>query len=363
MHVMRSRWLRWAVGIALTAVLVACPNSKTPSQPPRPSESATISSTGPPPLMTSITLPFDPMSLTYSAATNKLYVVGLEGGPPHFKSFAVGLSAPTSPIERLDTSIDNVAKDIVVNDKLGRGYALTIPGDIIVFRTDTDTLVSTGQKPSCSLEVLAIRLETGTLYGGGNSDKGECLVLFNSDGRIVRENVVAPPSRNKNMMVQRIAVDSASGDVIYTDPYSVGRADQNLVETWRMPVNGQAEDLGFEPKTNTVYVTIGDFPIISPTRISVVDGRTGKQREEFSGPAWTSEFAATGDGRLFVAFFNSNDLYVLSDGSSTLTKFASLGDIPGSSPSDSRYLAVDTIGHQLFVSPDGYGHQILVYRY
>ena len=323
-----------------------------------------MSSTGPPPLTTAIALPFLPTELTYSAATNKLYVFGLEGEPPTIRAYVVSLSAPTAPIKRLDTLIDDLPNHIVVNDKLRRGYALVV-GVIKVFSTDSDTLVSTSQKPSCLVEVIAISEATGMVYGGGNSPKGECLVQFDSDGRIVRENVVAPHSGNKNMLIQRIAVDSASGDVVYTDPYSVGRADQNLKEIWRMLVAspGQAQDLGFEPKTNTVYVTVGDFPVISPTRITVVDGRTGKQRGEFNWPGFTSEFAAASDGRLFVASFNSNDLYVLSDGSSTPTRFASLGDVPGSQPSDPKWLAVDTAGHRLFVSPNGDGRQILVYRY
>ena len=260
--------------------------------------------------------------------------------------------------------INDVPTHIVVNDKLRRGYAL-VPGAIKVFSTDTDALVSTSDKPSCSPQVLAVSQATGIVYGGGASDKGECLVQFGSDGRIVRENVVAPNVKGQNMLVQRIAVDSASGDVLYTNPSSVGRADQMLTEKWRTPVGGpgEAQDLGFEPKTNTAYMTVGGFPVISPTRISVLDGRTGKQKGELSGPGWTNEFAATGDGRLFVAFFNSNDLYVLSDGTGTLTKFASLGDIVGSSPSDSKWLLVDTAGQRLFVSPGGDAHTILVYRY
>ena len=203
------------------------------------------------------------------------------------------------------------------------------------------------------------------VYGGGASDEGECLVQFDSDGHIVRENVVGPNVKGKNMLVQRIAVDSASGDVLYLNPFGVARADQMLKEKWRTPVDGPGEpqDLGFEPKTNTAYVTVGADPVISPTRISVLDGRTGTQRGEFSGPGWSKEFAATSDGRLFVTFFNSNDLYVLSDGASTLTKFVSLGDIPGSAPSDTRWLEVDTAGRRLFVSPGGDRRKILVYRY
>jgi hypothetical protein len=361
---MQNPRLYWAVAVALTAILAGCSSSKTPSQPQRPFGSATMSSAGPSPLTTAIALPFTPMELTFSAAANKLYVIGLEGDSPVMRAYVVSLSAPTTPITRLDTAIDAMPHHIVVNDKLRRGYALVV-GAIKIFSTESDTLLSTSQQPSCSPEVIAINQATGMIYGGGLSAKGECLVQFDPDGRIVRENVVAPSVQGKNMLVQRIAVDSASGDVMYTNPSSVGRADQELNEKWRIPVDGPGEvqDLGFEPKTNTVYVTVGDFPVISPAKISVLDGGTGRQREQFSGPGWTSQFAATGDGRLFVAFFNSNDLYVLSDGTSALTQFASLGDIPGRSPSDPKWLEVDTAGRQLFVSPGGDGHKILIYRY
>jgi hypothetical protein len=323
-----------------------------------------MSSTGPPPLTAAIALPFAPMELTFSAAANKLYVIGLEGASPRFVAYVVSLSAPAGAIKRLDTAIDAVPHHIVVNDKLRRGYALVV-GAIKVFNTDSDALISTSQKPSCSPEVIAINQATGMVYGGGFTEKGECLVQFDPDGRIVRENVVAPSVQGKNMLVQRILVDAASGDVLYTNPSSVGRADQMLNEKWRTPVDGpgEAQDLGFEPKTNTVYLTVGDFPVISPAPIFVLDGGTGRQTEQFSGPGWTSQFAATGDGRLFAAFFNSNDLYVLSDGTSTLTKFASLGDIPGRAPSDPKWLEVDSAGRRLFVSPGGDGHKILVYQY
>ncbi|OBK50776.1 hypothetical protein [Mycobacterium sp. 1081908.1] len=304
------------------------------------------------------------MELTFSTATNKLYATGLEGGPPRIRAYVVSLLAPAGPIERLDTSLGDLPEHVVVNDKLRRGYAL-VPGAIKVFSTDSDTLISTSDKPSCSPQVLAISQATGIVYGGGVSDKGECLVQFDSDGRIVRENVVAPHVAGQNMLVQRIAVDSATGDVLYTNPSSVGRADLMLRERWRTPVGGPGEiqDLGFEPKTDTAYITVGQFPVISPARISVLDGHTGKQEGEFSGPGWTSEFASTGDGRLFVAFFNSNDLYMLSGATNTPTKFASLGDIPGSSPSDPKWLFVDTVGHRLFVSPGGDAHKILLYQY
>jgi indolepyruvate decarboxylase len=43
----------------------------------------------------------------------------------------------------------------------------------------------------------------------------------------------------------------------------------------------------------------------------------------------------------------------------TLAKFASVGEVPGSSPSDPKWLAVDRAGRRLFVSPGGDGHRIL----
>jgi hypothetical protein len=76
-----------------------------------------------------------------------------------------------------------------------------------------------------------------------------------------------------------------------------------------------------------------------------------------------SGFAATGDGRLFLIFFNSTDLYVLSNGTSTLTKFVSLSDIPGWAPSDARWLQVDTAERGLFVSPGGDRQKIAIYQY
>lgn len=361
---MPNRQSRWPAAIALTAILVACSPTKTPPPPPGPSASVTMSTTGPPPLTNAIALPFHPMELTFSAATNKLYATGIEGSPPRIGAYVMSLSAAAGPVRRLEKSIGELPEHIVINDRLKRGYAL-VPGAIKVFSIESDTLVSTSNKPSCSPQVLAIREETGIVYGGGISEKGECLVQFDSDGRIVRENVVAPIEKGHNVLVQRIALDSATGDVLYTNPSSVGRADQTLTEKWRTTIAApdEALDLGFEPKSDTAYVTVGHFPVISPTRISVLDGRTGKQKGEFSRPGWTNQFAAAGDGRLFVAFFSSNDVYVLTDGASDLAKFASLGDIPGSSPSDPKWLLVDAAGRRLFVSPGGDGQKILVYRY
>ncbi len=310
---MRNRQLCWAVAIALTAILVGCSSGKRPSQLLRPSESvsqsvtmsasATMSLSGPPPLTAAIAVPFDPSEMTFAGSANKLYVDGMEGDPiPVMRSYVVSLSAPTGPIKRFDTLIGDQPHSIVINDELRRGYALVVSGAVKLFSTDSDTLGSTSREPSCHATALAISQATGMVYGGGLSAKGGCLVQFDSDGRIVRENVVAPNVKGKNVIVQRIAVDSASGDVLYTSPSSVGRADRMLTEKWRTPIDGpgEAHDLGFEPKTNTVYVTVGNFPVTSPARISVLDGGTGRQREEFGGPGWTSQFATTGDGRLFV---------------------------------------------------------------
>jgi hypothetical protein len=332
------------------------------------SQPATISPTGPPPLTTAIALPFEPMDLTFSASANKLYASGMEevsGGPPQWRQYVVSLSAPSGPIERFDTSIKGLQQHLVVNDKLRRGYALMMAGDIKVFSTDSDTLVSTAQKPSCYLETLAINQATDVVYGGGAVDEGACLVQFDADGHIVHENVVGPNVKGKSPMVGSIAVDSASGDVLYLNAFGIARADKMLKEKWRTPVGGPGEAmaLGFEPKTNTAYVAAGADPVISPTRISVFDAGTGTPKGEFSGPGHCQGFAASGDGRLFVIFFNSTDLYVLSDGASTMTKFVSLSYIPGWAPSDTRWLEVDTAGRRLFVSPGGDRQKIAVYQY
>jgi hypothetical protein len=363
--------LCWTVAIALTAILAGCWFNKTPPQPLRMSQPATISPTGPPPLTTAITLPFEPMDVTFSASANKLYTSGIVGGtargapPPRWRDFVVSLSAPTGPIERFDTSIEDLAQLIVVNDKLRRGYVLGMSGAIKVFSTDSDTLVSTAQKPSCYLEGLAINQATDVVYGSGAADEGACLVEFDADGHIVRENVVGPNEKGKSPMIGQIAVDSASGDVLYLNAFGLARADKMLKEKWRTPVDGPGEpmNMGFEPKTNTAYVEVGADPVISPSRISVFDAGTGTKTGEFSGPGRCQGFAASGDGRLFVIFFNSNDLYVLSGGASTLTKFVSLPDIPGSAPSDTRWLEVDKAGRRVFVSPGGDRQKILIYQY
>jgi len=332
------------------------------------SQQATISPTGPPPLTTAIALPFEPMDLTFSASANKLYASGMEevsGGPPQWRQYVVSLSAPSGPIERFDTSIKGLQQDLVVNDKLRRGYALMMSGDVKVFSTDSDTLVSTAQKPSCSLEVLAINQATDMVYGGGATNEGGCLVQFDADGHVVREKVVGPHAKDKSPIIGSLAVDSASGDVLYLNAFGLARADKMLNEKWRTPVHGPGEPgpMGFEPKTNTAYVVVGTEPVISPTKISVFDAATGTPRGESSGPGSCQGFAATGDGRLFAIFFNSTDLYVLADGTSILTKFVSLNDIPGWAPSDTRWLQVDTVGRRLFVSPGGDRQKIAVYQY
>jgi hypothetical protein len=365
---MPNRQSSWPVAIALTAILAGCVSDKPPPQPVRMSQQATISPTGPPPLTTAIALPFEPMALTFSASVNKLYASGMEeisGGPPRWRQYAVSLSAPSGPIERFDTAIKGVELPIVVNDKLRRGYALAASGDIKVFSTDSDTLVSTTPKPSCYLNVLAINHATDVVYGGGAADKGACLVEFDADGHIVRENVVGPNVKGKSPRVGQIAVDSASGDVLYLNAFGLARADKMLNEKWRTPVDGPGEPMtmGLEPKTNTAYVEVVADPVVAPTKISIFDAGTGTPRGEFSGPGQVQGFAATGDGRLFVIFSNSNDLYVLSDGASNLTKFVSLSDIPGWAPSDSRWLEVDTAGRRLFVSPGGDRQKIAIYQY
>lgn len=365
---MQNRQSCWLAAIALTAILAGCGSSERTPQPVRMSQRATISPTGPLPLTTAIALPFEPMDLTFSASVNKLYASGMEeasGGPPQWRQYAVSLSAPAGTIERFDTSIRGLQQNLVVDEKLRRGYALMMSGDVKVFSTDTDTLLSTAQKPSCSLQVLAINQTTNMLYGGGAANGGACLVQFDADGHIVRENVVGPNAKDKSPIIGSIAVDSGSGDVLYLNAFGLARADKVLKEKWRTPIEGPGEPmaLGFEPKTNTAYVAVGADPVISPTKISVLDAGTGTPRGDFSGPGHVQGFAATGDGRLFVIFFNSTDLYVLSDGTSVLTRFVSLSHIPGWAPSDTRWLQIDTAGRRLFVSPGGDPQKIAIYQY
>ncbi len=311
------------------------------------------------------------MSLRFSASANKLYTSGIEGGtargaaPPRWREYVVSLSAPTGPIERFDTSIEGLQQDLVVNDKLRRGYALMMAGGINVFSTDSDTLVSTAQKPSCYVQRLAINQATGVVYGGGLDSGGGCLVQFDADGHVLRESVVGQKVEGKSPMIGSMAVDSVSGDLLYVNAFGLARADKTLKEKWRTRVDGPGSpmEMGFEPKTNSVYVEVGADPVVSPSRISLFDAGTGEPKGEFTGPGRCQGFAATGDGRLFAIFFNATDLYVLADGASTLTKFVSLSDIPGWAPSDSRWIEVDTAGRRLFVSPGGDRQKIAIYQY
>ena len=368
--------------IALAAMLVGCGNNHDFYNPEMPPTSApasvqppTISAAGPSPLTQTIAVSFDPSELIFSASVNKLYVSAVSED----SVFVVSLSAPTQPIKRLEAAIGETAIGVftpmlVVNEKLRRGYALTRAGSIKVFSTDSDTLVSTSRAPSCKVDLLAINQATGMVYAGGLSDKGACLVQFDSDGRIVREAMLSDPGV-KNMRVQHLAVDPATGDVLYTSTPGVGLSssmsavgglDQMLTQKWRTPIGGHGgvPGLGFEPKTNTVYVSVDTSPINSPARFTVLDGGTGRQRGEFDGPgsgagAASGQFAATGDGRLFFAAQDSHDVYVLSDGTSTFTKFASLDYFGASSLS----LTVDPAGRRLFVAPQFDARKIFVYQY
>ncbi len=333
------------------------------------SQQATISPTGPLPLTTTIALPFEPMKLTFSASVNKLYASGMEsvtGGPPQWRDYAVSLSAPSGTIERVDTSITGTQQTLVVNDKLRRGYALMMSGDVKVFSTDTDTLVTTAQKPSsCYLQELAINRATNAVYGGGAANEGACLVQFDADGHVVRQNVVGPHAHDKSPIIHGLEVDAASGDLLYVNAFGLARADTMLNEKWRAPIAGPGQpwSMGFEPKTQTAYVVVGADPVIAPPKILVFDAGTGAPRGQLSGPGSCQGFVASGDGRVFVTFYNSTDLYVLSDGASTLTKFVSLADIPGWAPSDSRWLEIDPAGRRLFVSPGGDRQKIAIYQY
>lgn len=171
-------------------------------------------------------------------------------------------------------------------------------------------------------------------------------------------------------------MDPSSGDVVYIDPYSIGRADQTLTEKWRTPVpgtgnpsntvftgQGEATGMGFEPASNTAYIWVRGAGVIGPATIAIYDGHTGKQTGQFTGPGSSSQFAADHDGHLFAAFCNSSDLYVLSHGATTLTKFATLANVPDLSPDDAKWLAVDPSAHRLFVSPGGNAHSVYLYSY
>ncbi len=264
---------------------------------------------------TLIGLWFEPTELTFSTGSNKLYVTDISGKPA---TYAVSMSALTKTPPRLDGSIAKSTNHIAVNNKLRLGYALTISGALRVFNTDSDTLVSTTEPRSCEAMVLAVNEASGVVYGGGFSATGECLVKFDSTGHFVGEKDVAPGGI-RNPMIQRIVADPASGDVIYMDPYGVGRADQTLTEKWRTTAPGvsrssdiysgpHASDLGYEPISATVYVCVTQSSMAAPATIAIYDGHTGKQTGHFAPPA-SDQFAADQEGRLFVAFDRSSDLY------------------------------------------------------
>jgi hypothetical protein len=367
-----------AVVVVLAAAVVACSGSPSASKSPSKSPQPTAGSA------TLIGLSFPPAELTFSAGSNKLYVS--EVFPESGATYVVSMSAPGKAPARLDESINGFSTHIVVNGRLKLGYALiekpplagspALAGVVRVFNTDTDTLISTSTQPSCVAQVLTVNEASGMVYGGGMSPAGECLIEFDSAGHIVRQADVAPLSRTQNRLIQRIETDPATGDVVYMDPYSVGRADQSLTEKWRTPVpgagvpsntvfpsQGQGNDMGFEPTSDTVYVSVCGAGVIAPATIAIYDGHTGKQTGQFTGPGSSSQFAADHDGRLFAAFYNSSDLYVLSHGATTLTKFAALANVPDLSPDDAKWLAVDLSAHRLFVSPGGNAHSVYLYSY
>jgi hypothetical protein len=319
---------------------------------------------------TVIGLWFEPAELTFSSGSNKLYVSAISGKPA---TYVLSMSRLTKIPLRLDGSITDGAHHIAVNNKLKLGYALHNTGALRVFNTDTDKLMSTTEARSCQAEVLAVDEATGTVYGGGQSATGECLVEFDSAGNFLAEKDVAPASGKQNRMIQRIAADPASGDIIYTDPYSVGRADQRLTEKWRSPAPGvstssdiysgpRASDMGYEPGSATVYVCVTPTSTTAPATIAIYDGHTGKQTGQFTAPASTDQFAADQQGRLFVALDNSRDLYILDDGAQSLTKFETLPNVPDGSTRHVEWLAVDSVGHRLFVSP-GSGNSVYQYPY
>ena len=320
---------------------------------------------------TRIELWFKPSRLTFSKGSGKLYVTDLSGKPA---TYVVSLSALDKIPARLADSITN-DDAIAVNNKLKLGYVSVLggTGPLRVFNTDTDTLISTTERRSCSAQVLAVDETSGMVYGGGLSDTGECLVKFDSAGHFLAEKDVAHRSGNQNRMIQRIAADPASGDVIYTDPYGVGRADPTLIEMWRTPAPGvstygdiysgpHASDMGYESTSETVYVCVSPTSRAAPATIAIFDGRTGKQTGQFTSPGSSDQFAGDHEGRLFVALSNSSDVYGLDHGAQSLTKFQTLPDVPDRSSRSVEWLAVDPAGHRLFVSP-GRGNSIYQYPY
>jgi hypothetical protein len=170
-------------------------------------------------------------------------------------------------------------------------------------------------------------------------------------------------------IIQRIAVDPTSRDVIYSDPAGITRVDASLNEKWSTPVGKTFEplDIGVEPRTNRIYVSLTGplkvaLPANPPPSFRVYDGHNGTQVGIVAGSPW--EFVADDAGHVFTALStpNSRDLYVLTDGGTTPSKFASLGDISGLKPSDMVVLQIDPSGHKLFVA-GGDLKNIYVYSY
>lgn len=359
----RPRRSGWALAATLVIATVGCshPAAQQPQpQPQQPPSSAPTKAPG----VSFIEFPFHPTELAYSSGSAKLYV--FQTFPSWGTIYAVSTYSPAAKPVQLDESIvHGGVHHIAVNNALKRGYALLASGDLRVFDTDTDTLISTTPRRSCTAEVLAVDEATGLVYGGGLSPTGQCLVQFDSAGQLVREHDVAPLVRTENRLIQFIAADPVRGGAVYTDPHHVARADQSLSETWRTPVGGpsEANDLGFEPKTNTVYVSAGGPPVVAPATISVYDGANGAPVTQFTGPGSAQDMLPDGAGRLFALFFNSTDIYELPGRASALKTFTSLGQVSGWSPSDAQWLAIDQSGHRLFVSPGGNDRRVYVYAY
>jgi hypothetical protein len=313
-----------------------------------------------------IALPQPPADITYSAGSNKLYIAYVS---PSSGWLVVPLSAPATAHTFPDQSIQTagISEQIAVNDKLKLGYASDSFGIIRVFNTDTDTVVAT-TKTVCEANVLAVNQSTGMVYGGGYSARGECLLQVDSNGGIVRDDIGGGTGSGHNI-VQRIAVDPTSGDVIYSDPSGITRVDASLKEKWSTPVGKAFEplDIGLEPQTNRLYVSLTGpnkvaLPANPPPSFRVYDGQSGKQVGTVAGSPW--EFVADNAGHVFTVLSTagSRDLYVLSDGGTTPSKFASLGDIPGLQPSDVAVLQIDPSGHRLFFAA-GNLKNVYVYTY
>jgi hypothetical protein len=338
------------LAVILVAGVAACSHPPAPQPPIAKSRTA-------------IALPQAPAEITYSGGSNKLYVAYVF---PSNGWLVVPLSAPTPAHEFPDRAIAH-AHHIVVDNKLKLGYALGVSGAITVFNTDSDTTVATTQ-PVCEANVLAVDERTGTVYGGGFSSRGECLLQMDSSAHIVRDDVGGGTGSGHNI-IQRIAVDPTNGDVIYSDPSGITRVDASLKEKWSTPVGKDFEplDIGLEPHTNRIYVSLTGpnkvaLPATPPPSFRVYDGQNGKRVGTVAGSPW--EFVADNAGHVFTALStpSSRDLYVLTDGGTTPSKFASLGDIPGLKPSDLVFLQIDPSGQRLFVAA-GDLKNVYVYAY